>query len=351
MILILAAPAAASARAPAPRPPAQARHAWAEPVRDAVIAMPSPTSASISESAASARYPIDDGSGATIGVAVTAACQAYCSAADPQQLADFIGTLIHGPEIELLTVQLDTPFQLSLDCGFGAQACYYSGENRIVISGDDTPGPDGASRDYILAHEYGHHVAQHRHNPAPFPAPINWGTARWSSHEHVCRLRREGAAFPGDEGSHYFQDPGEAFAEAFARNRFPNAHVKWEWSRAMKPNAGAFRALREDTLDPWHGRTGFVLSGRVPPRRGATVVESFRTPLDGTVSLRPSSLLRHHYRLSVKSPTGRVLLTSRHGLDLHHQLDFTVCGQSRLRVAIRSNGGSGGPFSLLVHRP
>lgn len=344
MILLLAAPAAGAA-APAPR------RAWAEPVRDAVIAMPSPSAASISASAAVDRYPVNDGSGATIGVSVTAACQAYCNAADPQQIADFIGTLIHGFEIELLTVQLDTPLQLELDCGFGAQACYYSGENRIVISGDDTPGSEEASRDYILAHEYGHHVAQHRDSPAPFPAAINWGTERWSSYEHVCQLRRARAVFPGDEGTHYYQDPGEAFAEAFARTRFPQAHVKWGWSRSLKPNAGAFKAIREDTLDPWSGRTRFTVSGRVPSGRGAAAIESFRTPLDGMVSLRPANLPGRRYRLSLMSLGGRVLRTSRHGLDLHHQLDFTVCGQPRLRVAIRSAAGSGGPFRLLIRRP
>jgi hypothetical protein len=313
--------------------------------------MPSPTAATISQTASTDRYPVDDGSGATIAVSVTAACQASCNAADPQQIADFIGTLIHGFEINLLTVQLDTPLQLELDCGFGAQACYYSGENRIVIGGDGTPGPEGASREYILAHEYGHHVAQHRQDPAPFPAPINWGTERWSSHEHVCQQRRAGAVFPGNEGSHYFQDPGEAFAEAFARNRFPDAHVKWEWSPSLRPNAAAFQAIREDTLDPWSGRTSFTISGRVPPGPGATAVASFRTPLDGTVSLRPDNLPGHRYRLSLMSPGGRVLRTSRHGLDLHHQLDYTVCGQSRLRVKIRSAEGSGGAFQLLVQRP
>ncbi len=344
MILLLAAPAAAPARGRA-----QAR--WAEPVRDAVFTTASPAAASISDSASVGRYPIDDGSGATIAVSVTASCQAYCAAAEPQQIADFIGTLIHGPEVSLLTVQLDTPLQLSYDCGLGAQACYYSGENRIVISGEETPGPEGASRDYILAHEYGHHVAQHRRNPAPFPAPINWGTERWSSQEHVCQLRREGAAFPGNEGDHYFQDPGEAFAESFARYRFPHAHVKWAWSRAMKPNAAAFRAIREDTLEPWLGRTSLVLDGRVPPGAGAAAIESLRTPLDGTVSLRPSDLRGRRYQLAVKSQTGRVLRTSRNDLGLRHQLDLTVCDQSRLSVAVSSGSGEGGPFSLLVQRP
>lgn len=220
-----------------------------------------------------------------------------------------------------------------------------------MISGEDTPGPEGASRDYILAHEYGHQVAQHRRNPAPFPAPINWGTERWASQEHVCRLRREGAAFPGDEGSHYFQDPGEAFAESFARYRFRHAHVKWAWSKAMKPDAAAFGAIREDTLEPWSGRTSFVLDGHVPPGPGATAVESFRTQLDGTVSLRPSDLQGRRYQLAVRSRAGRVLRTSHQGLDLRRQLDFTVCGQSSLSVALSSGSGEGGPFSLLGQRP
>jgi hypothetical protein len=357
MILLLAAPAAGAAapqhqgRAAAPRtatPPQRPR--WAEPVRDAVIAMPSLAAAGISDTAATDRYPVEDASGATIAVSVTSACQAECSAADPQRIAAFIGTLIHSYEIDLLTVQLDTPFQLELDCGFGAQACYYSGDNKIVISGDDTPGPDGASRDYVLAHEYGHHVAQHRRNPLPFPAAVNWGTARWSSFEHVCQRHRAGALFPGDEGTHYYQDPGEAFAEAFARNRFPEARVKWEWSRALRPDAGALEAIREDTLEPWQSRTSFTVGGRIP-RGGGAALASFRTPLDGTVSLQPTGRLRRHYRFSLMSPRGRVLRTSRHGLDLHHQLDFTVCGQSKLRVAVRSAGRSGVPFRLLVRRP
>lgn len=358
MILLLAAPAAG---APPPwdavlgNPGATRTAAVRGPAssgpRDVVFGMPSPTAASISASASTSSYPVNDGSGATITIAVTAACQSYCNAADPQPIADFVGTLIHGFEIDLLTVQLDTPLQLEFDCGFGAQACYYSGQNKVILSGNDTPGPDGASRDFVLAHEYGHHVAQHRENPAPFAAAIDWGSARWSSYEHVCQQRRAGALFPGDEGIHYYEDPGEAFAEAFAHNRFPDAQVRWKWPPSLKPSAGAFRAIQRDTLDPWAGRTSFVVSGRVPAGKGGAAVESFRTPLDGTVSLRPSGLRRHRYQLSLRSPAGRVLRTSRHGLDLHHQLDFTVCGQSRLRVAISSSRRSGGPFGLLIQRP
>jgi hypothetical protein len=332
MILILASPATGAVRP-----------------RDTVINVPSVGSARISAGASTDRYPINDGSGETVAIAVTAACQEACTATNPQQIANFLGTLIHGFEMDLLTVQLDTPSQIEFDCGYGAQACYYGGENKIVLSGSDSPGPDGASREFVLAHEYGHHLARHRESPPPFPAAIDWGTARWSSYENVCRGARAGALFPGNEGLHYFRDPGEAFAESFAHYRFPESTVPWRWIPALEPDAGAFQAIREDALDPWMGRTAFGLSGHVPPRREGATIESFRTPLDGTVSLRPAGLPR--YDLSLLNPAGRVLRSSRHGRGLGRQLNYTVCGQSRLRVAVRSPRRAGGAFKLQVQRP
>jgi len=332
MIFLLVAPATGSARP-----------------RDTVIATPSWGSASISSAADAGRYPIGGGSSETVAIAVTLACQEACNAADPQQIANFLGTLPHGFEMELLTVQLDTPSQIEFDCGFGAQACYYSSENKIVLNGNATPSPDGASREYVLAHEYGHHIARHRESPPPFPAAIDWGTARWSSYEHVCQRSRAGALFPGNEGLHYFRDPGEAFAESFARLRFPDSGVPWRWVSALEPDADALEAIREDTADPWRGRRAIKLRGRVPPRRDGPAVRTFGTPLDGTVSLRPAS--RPLYDLSLLNPAGRVLRTSRHGFSLRHQVNYTVCGQSRLRVAIRSSHRVGGAFKLQIQRP
>jgi hypothetical protein len=332
MVLLLAAPATGE-----PRP------------RDTVIEVPSAGSARISASAEASRYPIDDGGGETVAISVTAACQAACTAADPGQIARFLGTLIHGPEMELLTVQLDTPSQLEFDCGFGAQACYYSGENKIVLGGNGSPAPDGASREFVLAHEYGHHVARHRESPPPFPGPIDWGTARWASYEHVCQRSRAGALFPGNEGLHYFRDPGEAFAESFAYLRFPDSGVPWRWLRSLEPDAEAFRAIREDTLDPWLGRTSFRMRGQIPRHREGVAMRAFRTPLDGTVSLRPAG--RPRYDIDLLNPVGRILRTSRNGLGFGHQLNYTVCGQSRLRVSIRSSRRAGGAFKLQIQRP
>jgi hypothetical protein len=317
--------------------------------RDTVIESSSVGSARISASAEAGRYPIEDGSGETVAITVTSACQTSCNAADPQQIADFLGTLLHGDEMELLTVQLDTPGQIEFDCGYGAQACYYGDENKIVLSGDDTSAPEGASREFVLAHEYGHHIAHHRESPPPFPAAIDWGTARWASEENVCRGSRAGALFPGNEGLHYFRDPGEAFAESYAHMRFPESDVPWRWVRSLEPDEAAFAAIREDVLEPWLGRTVFKLRGRVPPRPDGAAVRAFQTPLDGTVSLRPVGAPR--YRLSLLSPAGHVLRTSRNGFSFRHRLNYTVCGQSQLRVALRAARRSGGAFRLQVQRP
>jgi hypothetical protein len=337
MILILAGPAGAST-------PSLVR-----PVHDVVLSRPGAASARISATASAERYPVNDGSGATIAISVTSACQTECPDADPQPIADFVGTLIHGFEIELLTIQLDTPFQLGLDCGFEAEACYYSGQNRIVISGEDWTGIDGATREFVIAHEYGHHVAQHRDRPAPFPVSIDWGPPYWSSYEHVCQGVRAGSLFPSGEGTHYFEHPGEAFAESFAHYRFREAPVGWRWIHSLKPDAAAFRAIRADILTPWLARSSFTLSGHFPARGAA--VEWLPTPLDGQLSVRPTDLRRHGYRLILRSPDGRVLRSSRQGLGLRHQLSYTVCGQSRLGIAIKPSRRSAGTFKLQVQRP
>jgi hypothetical protein len=365
MILFLAAPAAAGAHglsvqgagaAMAQREGAATaqRAAFAIPrpglpLRDVVRAAPGAAAARIAATASGQRYALNDGSDGSIAVEATATCQAECNAADPQAIAATIGTFIHGPEVNLLTVQLDTPFQLGFECGFDAQACYFGGEDKIVISGNDDPAPDGAGREFVLAHEYGHHIAQHRDLPAPFPAAIDWGTERWSSIENVCGGYRAGHYFPGDEARDYYEDPGEAFAETFAFNRFPETAVEWAWTPSLRPSPASFRALRRDTLRPWRGRSSFTISGRVP--RSGAIMREFRTPFDGRVSIGPVGERGLGYELTIRNRSGKALRSSRQGVSSHHRLDYTVCGQLRLRVAVRATGRPGKRFELTVQRP
>jgi hypothetical protein len=335
-------------------PPAEAgtRHfapAETVEVRDAVFAGRGPAGAFISTTATGARYSLGDGSDGSVAVEVTAACLEECDAADPQAIASTIGTFIHGPEVNLLTVQLDTPFQLGFDCGFEAQACYFAGEDKIVISGNDGPAPDGAGREFVLAHEYGHHVAAHRDLPAPFPAAIDWGTERWASVENVCRGYRAGDYVRGVEERSYYEDPGEAFAESFAFNRYPEAWVAWAWAAALRPSAASMRGLRRDVLRPWSGRTQFTISGRVPG--DGTIVREFRTPFDGRVSIGPVGRPRLGYELTIRDRSGKALRSSRQGVSDRHRLDYTVCGQSRLRLALQADEHAGQRFKLTVRRP
>jgi hypothetical protein len=335
-------------------PPAEAgkrqvASAEAVQVRDAVFAGRGPAAAFTSSSAAGRRYPLNDGSDDSVAVEVTAACREECDAADPQAIAATIGTFIHGPEVNLLTVQLDTPFQLGFDCGFGAQACYFAGEDRIVISGNDDPAPDGAGREFVLAHEYGHHVAAHRDLPVPFPAAIDWGTERWASAAGVCGGFRAGDYLRGAGERSYYEDPGEAFAESFAFNRYPGAGVEWAWTAALRPGPASLRALRRDVLRPWAGRHRFTISGRVPGN--GTIVREIRTPFDGRVSIGPAGGRRLGYELTIRDRSGRALSSSRQGVSDRRRLDYTVCGQVRLRLAVRAKGRAGQRFRLTVQRP
>ena len=121
-LLLLVAPGGAVAERPNPGVSLEVPSP-AVPMHDVVLGDAGAAAARISASASSQRYSINDGSGATIAVSVTEACSEVCNVADPQRVADFIGSLVHGPEVNLLAVQLDSEYQLGFDCGFGAEAC------------------------------------------------------------------------------------------------------------------------------------------------------------------------------------------------------------------------------------
>lgn len=347
IIALALAPVAAAQRGPLPEAGLFDVAGPTAPVRDVVLR--TPPGATARASAEAPRYPVNDGRGRTVAIAVSDLCSATCNAAEPQRIADYLGTLAHGDEVSQLTVQLITELEIRSQCGFGAGACYFSGADTMLINGNDNTGPDGATRDFVIAHEYGHHVAEHRRNP-PFQPTILWGTKRWASYERVCQGARQGRYFPGDEGSRYFQNPGEAFAEAFAFNRFRRAPVAWAWSRSLRPDAGSFQALRQDTRRPWQHRTRLAIRGSLTAQGRDRAVKRFRTPLDGALNLRLSGPHKAQLDLLLRDRKGRLLASSR-GPGSSEQIIFTVCGQLRLRAVVDRGGSGSTPFKFVVRRP
>jgi hypothetical protein len=314
------------------------------PIRDLVITHPSRANARAAATASAQRYPVNDGAGRTVAITVSTICSASCDAADPQTVATFLGTLPHGDEMNLLTVDLVDP-NLEMaspitGCGSAqALSCYYPGQNRIVASGSEFTASDNATRDYVLAHEYGHHLANHRNN-SPFDNPaIDWGPKNWASFAGVCQGVRAGRYFPGDEGNHYYQNPGEAFAETFAHDAFPSQPVPWEWPDFTAPGAGAYAAIQRDALHPWSGDSAEKRKGRFTkkgPRR-RKVVKRFATPLDGDMTLKLAGPDSSDLSLKLRSSDGRTLARSD-GVGSHEQVDFQICGERGFQAIVRRHG-------------
>jgi hypothetical protein len=340
--LTLAAPAGASTRRDLQRS-AFAVPTPTVPFRDTVIDHPTKSLARATASSTTGSYPVNDGKGRMVTVQVSTTCQAdplNCNAANPAQIATFLGTLAHGDEISQLSVLLVDPnAEVATECGsVDAQACYFPSLNQMVINGSDAPAPDGASREYVIAHEYGHHLANHRIN-APFDNPaVDWGPKNWASWAGVCAGVRQNKYFPGDEGANYFDNPGEAFAESFAHNRFPTDPVPWEWPDFPAPDANAYAAIQKDALDPWNGAEPDNRKGHFPKRkRPKRKTKAFPTPLDGDLKVSLKGPDRADLSLRLLGPTGTELDHSD-GVGSSEFVSYRICGERSVTAVVRRHG-------------
>jgi hypothetical protein len=239
--------------------------------------------------------------------------------------AGFVLGLIHGEELDGLTLYLGTVGEVAAICGIDASGCYGSPSSDIVSVGDAST---GVRPEAIVAHEYGHYVAAHRNN-APWNA-LDWGTKRWATHVGVCAGVRAKKLFPADQLLKYMFNPGEGFAEAY---RVLNAQPigdgsTMDWPivhRLFYPDAKALAAIRKDVTSPWAAPTEVRVAGRLGAGGRARV--AVRTPLDGTLEV---------------AATGATIRGS-------HALRTTVCGTRSTKLELV--GRARARFVLNVTRP
>jgi hypothetical protein len=338
--LVAALAFAAPAGAAAPREVQAAAFAIptpTAPVRDLVIEHPNRAAVRARASGPLGRYPVNDGAGGSIEV-VNHCVPVICDAT-PEEVAAFLGTVAHRDEINLLTVLLVPPAEVAAQCGSAAaQACYYPSLNQMVINGDKSPASDGASWEFVISHEYGHHLANHRDN-SPFDSPaIDWGPKNWASYARVCEGVRANRYFPGDEGDHYFQNPGEAFAESFAHNRFPSDPVPWAWPDFPVPEAGAYVAIQRDAVTPWAGASIDKRKGHFPKRRRPRrKSKHFATPRDGDLKITLAGPDRADLSLKLFASDGRLLGRSD-GVGSKEQVSYRICGERAVDAVVRRHG-------------
>jgi hypothetical protein len=193
------------------------------------------------------------------------------------------------------------------------------------------------SVNYVITHEYGHHIAAHRSN-APLRA-LDFGPKRWSSYELVCSNTIDGRLAPGDQGANYLSNPGEAWAEAYARLVFPQEG--WRFTPLLKPTQGSALAAAADVAQPWTKRVSTTFTGKN--------THTFKLPitLDGAFTLQLDGPAKANYDLVVRSGGTTVEKTTRAGS--HDRINYRIACRDRrdetLRITVLKRSGAG-PYTL-----
>ena len=290
-------------------------------------------------------------------ITIVAAGSAPDTARD-QLFVDVLGSLAHGEEMNLLTIDFTASDAGHDEECSGAPACYSYGSSpgRIHIRGFDTGGDPGSEADNVplteetmprdlLAHEYGHHLANHRLNDGALEggASAN-GTKRWASYMRICPRVRKGEL----GGPHYSTLPSEGFAESYRAAHYPATLEYWMLDPLLVPDATAIELIREDALDPYAGPSTKRLHGRFRRPGRDLRTKRLRTPLDGRLAATLTTTGSLRARLSLTRGRHRKRVARyRRG---RQELVYDVCGARQLRLDVERVSGSG-TYTITVTRP
>ena len=345
LALGLAAPAAASAAdLYAPSQTAPPSRPFAAPMRDTIV------SAGAAEARAS-RAPIARASAQRFyasngqGPITVELSPSYGQLTRERVLpyVDFLASRQHGRELSRLNLFVVTPDEVKQICSPTALACYIPARELMIIPGQQTPEGE-VPLEYVITHEYGHHLAANRSND-PWPA-VAWGTKHWATYEGVCAGVAQRRYFPGDQDKNYVRNPGENFAEAYAQLHY-RGQVRWQFDPSLAPDDAALAAVQRDVTQPWVRNVARRRSGRLSPRRRS---KTFRvnTTLDGRLKLTLKGPRSANFDLQVVSSGRVVLRTRRRGS--RDRLQATDCQVRQFAVRVVRRSGSG-RFTVRVQTP
>jgi hypothetical protein len=269
-----------------------------------------------------------------------------------QQYVGFLETLPHGPELAELRVTVATPDEVNSQCGGTGDdngqvlGCYGDDEMIVPSTGLDNPTAVGDyTVRYVLTHEYGHHIAAHRsNNLGGGYRAIDWGPKFWSSYELVCDQTGDRKLFPGDELRNYLSNPGEAWAETYARLVYPEQ--PWTWTKLLMPDTGALDAARKDVLTPWTKNTSTTFT--MASHRNA---QAFDLPLTLDGALKVTATAPSRARLSVNLTSGAQKVPLKHKSGSRTWSLGVGCREKETETVtfhLQRQGGKSGPVALKI---
>ncbi len=301
--------------------------------------------------------PFQETTGGTYTVAdgesVRISADSSYTTADPsfnQRWADLLASAPHRSELQTVSVVLLPLQRVQTFCGDQALACY-SPESQVIIAPGDDPAQDLPASS-ILLHEYGHHVAQNRGND-PWPA-VDYGPKRWASDKNVCRQAKNGLLHPGNEGSDYRSNPGEAWAETYrvlAERALGLPEVPWTIvSSALYPDDDALGAARADVLDPWTGNRTTTANGSF---RGPQTQRSLRlvTPFDGALSVALTNRTKGALKMRLENKAGVAVVSSSVAAGRTKGLRYSVCGDRSLLLRVSRTTTGAGSYTAAISKP
>lgn len=290
--------------------------------------------------------PITTSTGEVVNVFVSDSLPAET----PEKWAEFVVGLTHGQELsQLASTTIATLAEVQAVCGGQALGCY--GGNQMISHGEVML--DDVSAEEVVRHEYGHHVGAYRSN-SPWPA-IDWGPKQWASAASICPRVRRSEAFPGDGGSNYPRNPGEAWAEVYRLMDERRAGIttgRWQIvGPSFYPTEAAVAAAERDVLQPWTKRVTKTLK-RTFGKKTRVWWIPLATPLDGDLTLSATLPRAGEYEVALVSGNRRTVLKRAQWVSQRvKRTSTTVCGQQTHFVRVTQKGSTFGRVAVTITTP